>query len=407
MASLLLLCGTYPHDGVTEFLTDEVGYLAKTFGSIRVVPARPKGPRVSVVPPGVVVDYSLARRLAGPPGFPRRSGRATSLATGQLSRQFGRGVSKGLPMPPFRDLGWHRSVLQGRGDATQTWRWARDRPEPDVAYTFWLGPFTLGLRAAWMNTALVSRAHGGDVYSEASGWPQLPFQAPALSACDKVYCVSEHGRRYLAAKFPASAASLSVARIGSMDIGLAAPRSHDGRVKIMSVSAMDSNKRVALIAEAVVRLSQRCPVSWLHLGEGVEMEQVRRIVGSANSSLEVRLPGWVARDNVASELASGAHDVVVNASQSEGVPVSLIEAQCAGLPVVATDVGGSAEAALPSLNVLVDPTVDPATLAEAIERATRLPLSWRVLRREWWRTTFAQDSVYPRFASQLSQLRRP
>jgi glycosyltransferase involved in cell wall biosynthesis len=58
----------------------------------------------------------------------------------------------------------------------------------------------------------------------------------------------------------------------------------------------------------------------------------------SNAGKNVKVIGWAD-----SSLMWSAVDVVLSTSDNEGMPIALIEAQLAGLPVVATDVGSSAE----------------------------------------------------------------
>ena len=59
-------------------------------------------------------------------------------------------------------------------------------------------------------------------------------------------------------------------------------------------------------------------------------------------------------------------DAVVNCSDREGLPVSLLEAFAAALPVVATRVGGTPEVVIPDQTGLLIPPGDPNALAGAI-----------------------------------------
>ena len=71
-------------------------------------------------------------------------------------------------------------------------------------------------------------------------------------------------------------------------------------------------------------------------GGGDLLEQVK-----ANAPTNVSVLGWAE----ASDLF-GAADIILSTSENEGMPIALIEAQLAGKPVVATDVGSVSEVIL-------------------------------------------------------------
>ncbi len=60
-------------------------------------------------------------------------------------------------------------------------------------------------------------------------------------------------------------------------------------------------------------------------------------------------------------------DVFVLSSRTEGYSLALVEAAAAGLPIVATDVGGNAEIVAQDVTGLLVPAGDPQALARALE----------------------------------------
>ena len=72
------------------------------------------------------------------------------------------------------------------------------------------------------------------------------------------------------------------------------------------------------------------------------------------------------RDDVPTILASS--HIFVLSSRSEALPVSILEAMAAGLPVVATRVGGVPELVVDGETGLLVPPVDPRALALALQR---------------------------------------
>jgi glycosyltransferase involved in cell wall biosynthesis len=99
---------------------------------------------------------------------------------------------------------------------------------------------------------------------------------------------------------------------------------------------------------------------WILVGGGDYAASLQR--QAAEYGLPIILAGSVAdpRPYLA------AADIYVHPSWSEGMSNAVLEAMAAGLPVVATDVGGTAEA-LAGAGVLVHPR-DPASLANSLIR---------------------------------------
>jgi glycosyltransferase involved in cell wall biosynthesis len=69
---------------------------------------------------------------------------------------------------------------------------------------------------------------------------------------------------------------------------------------------------------------------------------------------------------------AAAADVAVLSSDNEGTPVWLIESAAAGLPAIASEVGGTAEVVRPETGIVVPPG-DEAALAAAIGELARDP----------------------------------
>jgi glycosyltransferase involved in cell wall biosynthesis len=99
-------------------------------------------------------------------------------------------------------------------------------------------------------------------------------------------------------------------------------------------------------------------------GDGPDRPAVEREVRRLGLESAVRLAGE--RDDVAELLAEA--DLFVLSTRSEGLPLSILEAMAAGLPVVASDVGGVPELVVDRETGFLVPPGDPHALAAAIER---------------------------------------
>ncbi len=143
----------------------------------------------------------------------------------------------------------------------------------------------------------------------------------------------------------------------------------------LAVGRLADAKDYPTLLAAADRLRRRGrPVRVLVAGDGPERGALlaqREALGL--SADEVRLLG--ARNDVPDLMR--AADGYVMASAWEGLPMVLLEASAAGLPLVATDVGGNREVVLHGVSGLVVPPGDAAALAGAMAQVMALPAGER------------------------------
>ncbi|HLI18379.1 MAG TPA: TIGR03088 family PEP-CTERM/XrtA system glycosyltransferase [Rhodanobacteraceae bacterium] len=99
-------------------------------------------------------------------------------------------------------------------------------------------------------------------------------------------------------------------------------------------------------------------------GEGPERPVLEAQITDLGLDGQVCLLG--SRDDVAAILPE--FDIFVLSSIAEGMPGVLLEAMAAGLPVVATDVGGVREVVSPDATGVLVPAGDPAALSQALSK---------------------------------------
>ena len=115
-------------------------------------------------------------------------------------------------------------------------------------------------------------------------------------------------------------------------------------------------KRVDLIADAV-SIINRDDVVWYHFGDGVEFKNLSRKVGSFSEiqKRRMKLIGRIDNSDVKKFYYSSQPDLFINVSTSEGIPISVMEAQSYGIPTIVTDVGGEREIVTNNVNGFVIP----------------------------------------------------
>jgi glycosyltransferase involved in cell wall biosynthesis len=143
----------------------------------------------------------------------------------------------------------------------------------------------------------------------------------------------------------------------------AAPRArHNGRPpRIVAVGRLAWPKDQRTLIHALARVRGR--FSALVVGDGPEAASLEAEIRALELESAVELCG--ARRDVP-ELLAGS-DLFVLASRSEGGPISILEAMAAGLPVVASDVGGVGELVVDGTTGTLVPPADPDALAAALD----------------------------------------
>ena len=132
---------------------------------------------------------------------------------------------------------------------------------------------------------------------------------------------------------------------------------------IIQVARLDYLKDHATAIRTMARVVHHCPTARLLLvGEGPELSKIQQQLRASGLEKHVYLLGL--RTDIARLLA--AADMFLLTSISEGIPVTLLEAMAAGLPLVATRVGGVSEVIIDGETGLLAPAHDDAQLAEHV-----------------------------------------
>ncbi len=126
-------------------------------------------------------------------------------------------------------------------------------------------------------------------------------------------------------------------------------------------------KRLDILIEAFGVVQKKIPNARLILvGDGAERSKLNNIVQSLNLSPYVKITGYVKNSQVADFLSKAS--IFISSSSFEGTPNTLLEAMAAGLPIVATKVGGIPDIITDGENGLLVQPCDVDSLAKAILR---------------------------------------
>jgi glycosyltransferase involved in cell wall biosynthesis len=133
------------------------------------------------------------------------------------------------------------------------------------------------------------------------------------------------------------------------------------------VGRLSAEKGADVLLAALAAGAGREAVSVI-VGDGRERPALERQAGELGLTAGLRWTGMVPR---AASLFP-AFDCYVLSSRTEGTPIALFEAMAAGVPIVATRVGGVPDV-ITGAEALLVPPEDPAALAQAITAVRRDP----------------------------------
>lgn len=205
---------------------------------------------------------------------------------------------------------------------------------------------------------IACRFHGYDLYKERNNG-YIPFQLEQIRNIELVLPCSINGYNYI--KEISSKANCFIARLGTISEGVS-KQSQDGYLRIVSTAMVEAVKRIELIAKALYYTKSK--IIWYHIGDGSKFQEIQELtIKNYNTSVKTVFFGNIPSKDVLKFYVKNPIDLFLNVSSSEGVPVSIMEALSAGIPIYATNVGGTSEIVDRSVGLLLDSNISPKDLA--------------------------------------------
>jgi glycosyltransferase involved in cell wall biosynthesis len=182
----------------------------------------------------------------------------------------------------------------------------------------------------------------------------------ASCCADRIVCVSEESRRRSLAEGLSENRLVTI--VNGIDRERFSPGRFDPEAPAIYVGRLTPEKDVATLLRASALLLAARPALRLRVvGDGPCAGELRELAAALGISRAVEFLG--VRSDVDELLRSSS--MLLLSSRTEGIPLTVLEAMAAGLPVVATDVGGTSEAVADGCTGLLVPAGDAQALASA------------------------------------------
>ena len=362
---LVLFARRFPYGEAA--LRGELEVTAPRFRRVFVIPSQPGGAAAEMPPNAAVVDLGWSAGWSRAEKLRALGSRSALKVLGRTLRRRSNWRPYAEHAPTYLDI-LATNLLKARSLRA----WVEENGLADaVFYDYWFENSTLALavlRDLGAIRCALSRAHGFDVFDYRwGGRRRVPFREFKTERLDAIFPISEDGVGDLRAKAGRDAEKVRLARLG-----VTKPPSYPqgGRVDpplVVSCSVTRPLKRVHLIPEVLRECGQR--LHWVHFGDGPELGRVEAAAASLPDTVTWELRGWVDNAEIRDFYATRPVSAFLSLSAAEGAPISMMEAQSYGVPIVALAVGGVPEIVQAESGVLLPPDSPAEAIAEALAGA--------------------------------------
>jgi glycosyltransferase involved in cell wall biosynthesis len=363
---LILFSSDFPFGSGETFLEAEIGFLAANFDEVLIVSSNCKDKQTRVIPTNCSTEsldlstskFEKIRSLFNV--FQPLFWQELFL----IKKTYKRNLTKGILSTMLISISRARKVKKYCQQL-----FSNNKTHATLYYySYWSDDVAIGLAMfREMNPGItaISRMHGWDVYFEASPLNYLPYRHFISKNLSAIFAISDKGKAYAASNWKIeNIDKIRVARLGVPEQKQYPIQSN--KFILVSCSNVIPLKRVELIVKALAKIEDK-KIEWVHFGDGPLLNEVEKL---ANEMLPVNVSvtfkGRVANQEVINWYAENNPCVFINLSSTEGIPVSIMEAMSLGIPVIATDVGGTSEIVNNKNGLLLSANPSEGEISDAI-----------------------------------------
>jgi colanic acid/amylovoran biosynthesis glycosyltransferase len=198
-----------------------------------------------------------------------------------------------------------------------------------------------------------------------------------------------------------------VSRLGIIN-NLPRPKhSNDKIFRIVSCSSVIALKRIDCLIKAL-QLIDDLAIEWTHIGSGDLFDTINdlaKITLCYKKNIRYIFKGFMENNKILNFYSNNYIDVFINASSTEGLPVSIMEAFSFGIPAIAPNTGGINEIVNERNGILLEVNPAPEIISSAIKKIAALPESEKFKLREnaylTWKEKFHAEKNYNDFIDEI------
>lgn len=278
----------------------------------------------------------------------------------------------------------------------------------NILYSFWLSRNAFAV--AYINKLhtvykSISRAHGYDLYEERNSINYLPFREYIYKYLNVISFISRDGLCYFKKKYQKND-KLVVSYLGTSNIhNIKKEYRKKNSICIVSCSNIIQVKRIDIIIDLLSNMD--LPIQWIHIGDGDLRNEIEKYAKKKLKS-NYTFMGNINNSEILNIYLQKDADFFINMSDSEGIPVSIMEGLSFGMPVIARNVGGISEIINEDNGIFLD--INNGILKESDRLKLKSFLETRLMdvdryitlsegARSFWKNNFESERNYQKFIS--------
>ncbi|MDD2635209.1 MAG: glycosyltransferase [Bacteroidales bacterium] len=412
--TLILLTNSFPYGNGEAFLENEINYLANSFEKVIIITKETNNQTKRPVLENVYVNRvrvshsSLSKFLSIINIFDIQFIRELFkiLNSKRLSSRLG-----ALKVALF-SLKAAKCTLKIVKSTAKQYKIAYN--QNTILYSYWWDDLAIAaslLKKKHKDIISISRTHRKDLYIDENKYNYLPYRSFTLNQIDEFFSISQQGIDYLINNYPSFKHKFKLARLGTSSLKRDLFTIQNNKISIVSCSFVVERKRVYSIAESLLLMNSNIDINWTHFGGGKQFSFLKEFCDEINNkkkNINITLLGSVENRTVLEYYKNNNADLFIIVSESEGVPVTIMEAFSCGIPAIATNVGGVAEIVNEKCGFLLKKDCTPQDIADTIVKYIMLADSEQAAMHKaaynMWKVNYNAEINYPCFIEQILKI---
>jgi colanic acid/amylovoran biosynthesis glycosyltransferase len=409
--NIILLTNNFPYGSGEEFLETELQYLSRSFEKIVILSMNNKSPKTRDLPNNVA--YERFRRSVIPFYLiTLLKMLIIELCFLYKNKKFKyANVKRLIVYTIFASI----NVKQ----IEKCIKKYKLKLEDTVIYGYWANQNVLAallLKNKMPELTFITRAHRYDLYEEAHEGSYLPFRSYIYKNVDFIFTISDQGKNYLLSRYGDLLNSkVETSRLGvnkkftkEKDFSIS---KKGNELFIVSCSYLSPVKRIDLLIKELAQIDD-INIKWRHIGGGYlwdELNELAEIYLKPKKNIDYEFLGHQKNSEIYKYYSENDIDLFINVSESEGIPVTFMEAQLFGIPIIATNVGGVSEIVSHNKNgYLIEKDFKPGTIRECLKDYMRKSETEKLLMKQEaynsWKEKFNAEKNYSMFINKLKNM---